>query len=173
MQPASSHRDIVPHEPWPDDRPSSYAARRTVLEEVSVATTRRLRLPLLAGVLLLLVAVVLGVALVRDDEDPADPPGLLTVAWGGGTEGRAGGCVYDPATGTVEATLLVSGFPRGDEAILTVTAFADENTSRPVGSTSRALDASTPSPLVLSIPVDAAPHLDEDGVAACSMAVSD
>ena len=173
MQPASSHRDIVPHGSWPDDRPSSYAASGTALEEVSVPTTRRLRLPLLVGVLLLLIAVVLGLALVRDDGATADPPGLLTVAWGGGTEGPAGGCGYDPATGTVEATLLVSGSPRGDEAILTVTAFADENTSRPVGSTSRALDASTPSPLVLRIPVNAAPHVDEDGVAACSMTVSD
>lgn len=136
-----------------------------------MSTTRRL--VLLSVVVLLLVGGAIGVALSRDGDDHrTDPPaGLLTVTWGG-TDGR--GCTYDSASGTVVATLLVTGSPpRGDEPVLTVTAFADENTSRPVGSTSRSLDAATPSPLVLTIPVDRAPHVDEDGVAACSMAVAD
>lgn len=138
-----------------------------------MATTRRLTMPLLVGVVLLLAAVVLGVVLVRDDDAPVQPGGLLTVTWGGEAEGTPG-CVHRPGTGTVEATLLVTGAPPpGGEASVTVTAFADENTSEPVGSTRHALDATTPSPLVLTIDVDAAPHVDEDGVAACSMLVTD
>lgn len=136
-----------------------------------MSTTRRL--VLLTVVVLLLAGSAIGVALSRDGDDHrADPPaGPLTVTWGG-TDG--GGCAYDAASRTVVATLLVSGSPPlDDERVLTVTAFADENTSRPVGSTSLSLDAATPSPLVLTIPVDRPPHVDEDGVAACSMAVAD
>lgn len=135
-------------------------------------TTPR-RLLLLAGVVLLLAGGTLGLALSRgDDADLGPAAGPLTLTWGG-NDGEPG-CTYDPGSSAVVATLLVSGSPRpGDEPVLVVTAFADENTSRPVGSVRRSLDATTASPLVLTIPVDRPPHVDEDGVAACSMVVTD
>ena len=48
---------------------------------------------------------------------------------------------------------------------VTVTAYADENTSKPVGSSSRTVqvEGTVDEPLVVTIAVEKAPHVDEDG----------
>lgn len=129
---------------------------------------RRRGLLLVAGFALLVAAVASGVALARDD-DPAAP---LTVTWDG-TEARPG-CVYRPESRTVAVRLRMDGrSPRSREVSVTVTAFADENTSVPVGSASRSVhvEGTVHRRLLLIIPVTRAPHVDIDGVAACKLAV--
>ncbi len=112
----------------------------------------------------LVAAVVGGTALTRGaDEDHAHE---LSVVWGG-SEGHPP-CVYDSAQQTVEAELRVSGTGH-DDATVTVTAYADENTSRPVGSASRTVRAD--GTLHLTIRVDRPPHVDDDGVAACRLSL--
>jgi hypothetical protein len=56
---------------------------------------------------------------------------------------------------------------------VTVTAYADENTSRAVGSSSRSVrvEGTVHQRLVVTIPVKKAPHIDEDGEAACRLSV--
>jgi hypothetical protein len=96
----------------------------------------------------------------------------VTVTWGGG-EGHPP-CVYDAGQHTVEAELRIEGTaPRRRALTVTVTAYADENTSRPVGSSSRTVpvDGTVRMLLTLTIAVDEAPHVDEDGVAACRLDV--
>ena len=62
----------------------------------------------------------------------SDGDARLTVSWGGG-EGRPS-CAYDPGTGTVAALLVIRGeAPAGSELSITVSAYADENTSERVG----------------------------------------
>jgi len=124
--------------------------------------------------IVLVVAVVLCAAAVtaavssRRDAGPA--PAKLTVGWGG-SEGHPS-CVYDASGGTVEARLVVRGTAtRPGEVAVTVTAYADENTSVPVGSVTQSVpvEGTMQLPLVITIPVEAPPYVDEDGEAACRL----
>ncbi len=124
---------------------------------------------MVAGVLLL-AAVVSAIALHRSSDD--HPTAGLTVGWGG-TEGHPS-CVYDPQDHTVVAKVTIAGTAsRGDRVTVTVTAYADENTSKPVGSSSRSVhvEGTVQLPLLLTIAVEKTPHVDEDGETACSLSV--
>jgi hypothetical protein len=129
----------------------------------------RRRVLVVAGVLLLAV-VVSGIALYRSSDEPAT--GGLTVGWGG-SEGHPC-CVYDADVQTVDAELTIDGTaPRDGTVTVTVRAYADENTSKPVGSSSRTVhvEGTVHMPLLVTIAVERAPHVDEDGVAACTLSV--
>jgi hypothetical protein len=120
--------------------------------------TRR-RVVAVAAVLLL-AAVVTGIVLLRSD-DPVAPP--LTVDWAG--------CDYDASGSSVTATLTLAGAaPPSGQVTLTVTAYADENTSKPVGSGARTVpvDGTVHESVVVTFPVDRPPHFDDDGIAACA-----
>jgi hypothetical protein len=122
-----------------------------------------------AGVALL-AATASGIALSRADDDPK--PTKLAVGWGG-SEGHPS-CVYDAERQTVTARLTVDGVAaRRVEVTVTVTAYADENTSEPVGSSSATVqvEGAVHLPLLVTIPVDEAPHVDEDGETACRQSV--
>jgi hypothetical protein len=124
----------------------------------------------LAAALVLLATVAAGFALFRDDDSPA--PGL-TIDWGG-SEGRPA-CTYDPGTGTVSAELTIEGrASRHRNVTLTVTAYADENTSEPVGASSRTVrvEGDVHRRVRFTIPVEKAPHVGEDDVAACSRSMT-
>jgi hypothetical protein len=102
---------------------------------------------------------------------PADDhhPAALRVGWAG--EGRPS-CTYDPKDHTVLARLLVKGVTRRpDRVTVTVTAYADENTSRPVGSATRRIrvEDTVHQRIKVTIPVTKAPHVDVDGVTACRL----
>jgi len=119
---------------------------------------------------MLLAAVVSGIALSGSSDDHPAP--VLTVGWGG-SEGHPA-CVYDPKVRTGDAKIAIEGSARRPGKVtVTVTAYADENTSEPVGSSSRSVrvDGTMHLTLVVTIPVEHAPHVDEDGVAACRLAV--
>lgn len=122
-------------------------------------------------------AVVLAAALlafVLWPSDTEDPPADVTVTWGG-TEGHPS-CVYDPDTEIVEATLTVDGTASEPHTLtITITAYADENTSRPVGSSTRTVEVegTTHTTVVVTVHVDRAPHVDVDGETACSLSVED
>jgi hypothetical protein len=124
---------------------------------------------IIAGVLLL-AAVGTGIVLSRGEDDPL--PADLTVGWGG-SEGHPS-CLYDPDSQTVDATIAIDGnAPRPVEVTVTVTAYADENTSRPVGSSSRSVpvEGTAHLAIVITIPVEKRPHIDEDGEGACRLSV--
>jgi hypothetical protein len=130
---------------------------------------RRRRLLVLAGVVLL-AALVAGTALARGGDD--HPTAGLEVGWGG-SEGHPS-CVYDPADGTAEATITIDGYmPRPKKLTVTVTAYADENTSQPVGSSSRSVrvEGTVHVRLVVTIPVEKPPLVDIDGETACGRSV--
>ena len=126
--------------------------------------------------IVLLVAVVSGVALyLAIDDQPAGngPTAGLTVDWGG-SEGQPS-CAWDPASKTVEARITIDGTaPRSGELTVTVTAYADENTSQPVGSSSRTLqvDGTVHEDLRITIPVSKPPHVGEDSETACARSVT-
>ncbi len=83
--------------------------------------------------------------------------------------------MYDPKGSTVDCTITIDGAaPRPDQVTVTVTVYADENTSKPVGSSRRSVqvDGTVHKSLLITIPVEKAPHVDEDGVAACSLSVA-
>lgn len=104
---------------------------------------------------------------VRGDDHP--PPGLMIRF--DDTSERAG-CVYDAAGRRVRAAVRVDGWaPQGDHVTITVTAYSDENTSDEVGAAIATVQVrgTVHERVALSIPVDAAPHVDEDGVAACRL----
>jgi hypothetical protein len=85
-------------------------------------------------------------------------------------------CTYDAAGGRVDATLVVDYESiHRDTVTVTVSAYADENTSDPVGSASTSVEVhdTLTTTVHLPIAVSAAPHVDEDGVAACRLEVSD
>jgi hypothetical protein len=133
------------------------------------AHQRRTRIIVVAGVALL-AAIAAGTALYRHGDD--HPTRGLTVEWGG-SEGHPC-CVYNPQDHTVEAEITIEGTAHTDrEMTVTVTAYADENTSQPVGSGSRTVqvDGTVHKSLIVTIPVDKTPHVDEDGVTACSFSV--
>jgi hypothetical protein len=122
----------------------------------------------LAG-LAVLVAVATGVAETRDDDHPAAD---LRVGWAESEDIPA--CVYNPDAGSVEARLTIDGDAGDDDEVtVTVTAYADENTSEPVGSSSRTVpvDGAVHRALVITIRVAKPPHVDEDGVAACRLSL--
>jgi hypothetical protein len=154
--PASNRRTLREHDP---------RARRSW-------TCQRQRRGIVVAAVVLLAAVMSGIALYRSSGDD-HPTAGLTVGWGDG-EGHPG-CVYDPIDHTVEARITIEGdAPRADEVTVTFTAYADENTSKAVGSSSRSVpvEGSVHLPLLLTIPVEKAPHVDEDGVAACALSVT-
>ena len=129
----------------------------------------RWRVIVVAGVVLLL-AIASGIALSTRGDD--QPTAGLTIGWGG-SEGHPS-CVYDPEARTVDAKITIDGtVPRAEDVTVTVTAYADENTSRPVGSSSRSVRVAgtVHLPLVLTIAVEKAPHVDEDGETACRLSV--
>ncbi len=133
------------------------------------AARQRRRVIVVAGAVLL-AAIVSGIALSRTGDDL--PPAGLTVGWGG-SEGHPS-CVYDPKGHVVECRLTIEGRASGDEEVtVTITAYADENTSQPVGSSSRSVqvEGTVHLPLLVTVPVDQAPHVDEDGETACSLSV--
>jgi hypothetical protein len=126
------------------------------------------RLVIVVAGVLLLVGLTSAVAILRNGDDDPSPP--LTVEWDGG-EGNPP-CVYDATAHAVDAKVIVKGKPaRPGTVTVTVGAYADENTSVPVGSSSRSVqvEGTVRLPLALTIPVDKAPHVDEDGVAACAL----
>ena len=130
----------------------------------------RRRVLVVAGVVLLAV-IVSGIALSRSGDEPANAD--LTVGWGG-SDGHPC-CVYDPEDHTVDAELTIAGTaPRDATVTVTVTAYADENTSQPVGSSSRTVhvEGTVDMPLLVTIAVEKAPHVDEDGVVACTLSVT-
>ena len=101
-----------------------------------------------------------------------DPTTRLDVTWGG-SEGHPP-CVYDPASQNVEALIAVDyEAPRHDTVSVTVTAYADENTSDLVGTGTGSVDVdgTVTTTIHVTIPVVRAPHVDEDGVAACRLSV--
>jgi hypothetical protein len=115
----------------------------------------------------LLAAIVSGTALSRGGDD--DPTTHLTVGWGG-SEGHPS-CAYNPKAHTVTAKLTIDGeAARPQTVTMTVTAYADENTSRPVGSGSRSVqvDGTVHLPVLVTIQVEKAAHVDEDGETACT-----
>lgn len=124
------------------------------------------RAVLLVGLGLVALAVF---ALTRT----GDAPRPLSVGWGG-SEGHPA-CLYDDAAHSVDATLVVDGTAPHGVVTVTVTAYADENTSVAVGSTKQTWRGTRAHhrTVVLTIPVTRAPHVDEDGVAACRLAVED
>jgi hypothetical protein len=135
-------------------------------------TGQRRRWVIVVAGVLLLAAVVSGTALYRssDDDPAADPTADLVVTWGG-SEGHPG-CVYDPTTDTVDATITIDGTAPDEVTVrVTVTAYADENTSKAVGSTSRSVqvEGTVHTALVVTIPVEKPPHVGEDDVAACRL----
>jgi hypothetical protein len=128
----------------------------------------RNRRALVFAAVLLLAAVAGIVYLTRGD----DPVRGLSVTWGGSEAHPC--CVYDRAAGTVRATIAIDGSVRRSERVtVTVTAYADENTSDAVGSGTRtvAVDGTVHRNVVVTIPVTRSPHLDDDGIVACRLAV--
>jgi len=131
-------------------------------------TGRRWILLVVAAVLL--AAAVTVAIVLADDDDHATVP--LTVGWGG-SEGHPS-CRYDATARTVTARLTIAGTASGREKLtVTVTAYADENTSQPLGSSTRSVsvEGTVHRPLVLTIRVSGRPHVDEDGETACRLAV--
>jgi hypothetical protein len=119
----------------------------------------------------LIAAAVGGTLLYRTNTDHRSA--RLTVTW----DGREGhpSCRYDPKAATVTARIAIDGRAKGHDSVtVTVTAYADENTSQPVGSSSRRanLHGTVHRHLVIGIPVDKPPHLDDDGITACRLAVT-
>lgn len=128
------------------------------------------RTALLAALVLL---IVVAAVIALQDGKPAGPA-RLTVDWGG-SEGHPS-CRYDPGTRTVRAVLVVDGrTDRRRHLTLTVTAYADENTSVPVGSSTRTLRTprgTVHRRLTFTIPVTAPPHVGEDDETACARTVA-
>src|SRR5580765_2981714 len=123
-----------------------------------------------AGVLLV-AAIASWIAVSRTSGD--HPRTDLKVGWGG-SEGHPS-CVYDPKAHTVTAKITIEGgAPRRGRVAVTVTAYADENTSIPVGSGSRTVwvHGAAHRHILVAIPVKKAPHIDEDGETACRLSVN-
>ena len=131
----------------------------------------RTRVSIVAGFVLLAVLAA-GVALYRAGDDQPQPADL-TVGWGG-TEGHPS-CVYDPKDRTVRARLTIDGDAGSRRSVaMTVTAYADENTSEPVGSGSRTVRVNgiVHRPIIVAFLVESAPKVDVDGETACRLAVT-
>lgn len=91
----------------------------------------------------------------------------MKVGWGG-SEGHPS-CVYDPKKHTVAKITIDGRAPRRDTMTVTVTAYADENTTQAVGSNSRSVhvEGTVHERLLVTIPVDKPPLVDVDGETAC------
>lgn len=116
------------------------------------------------------IALVATVLYVTSDDD--EPTLDLSVGWGG-SEGNPS-CVYRPEDNVVDARLTIRGTaPEGTTVTATVTAYADENTSQPVGTGSRSVpvEGTVDLPLVVTITVSRAPHIGEDAETACRLSV--
>ena len=130
---------------------------------------RRWRLLVVAAVCLLTV-VASGTVLARRGDD--HPTTGLEVGWGG-SEGHPS-CVYHAKDRIAEATITIDGYtPRPKEVTVTVTAYADENTSQAVGSSSRSarVEGTAHERLVVTVPVEKPPFVDIDGETACGRSV--
>jgi hypothetical protein len=117
----------------------------------------------------LLVAVA-GFALLRSDGD--EHAGDWKVGWNG-SEGHPA-CVYNPLGNTVTASLTITGKDAMPETVtVIVTAYADENTSDPVGSGTRSVhvEGTVRIPVLVTFQAEQKPYVDIDGVAACSLSV--
>jgi hypothetical protein len=138
-----------------------------------VLSPARLRVIALVTIGALVAGTLAGAVLVLTGEDASPPADPVTVTWGG-TEGSPS-CLYDPGAETVYVTLVARGeAPEPETLTVTVTAYADENTSDPVGTVTKELpvEGTVRTPVILTIDVDRAPHVDEDGVAACRLSVT-
>lgn len=127
------------------------------------------RIAVAAGVVLVLGAVA---AVLLHGHEDKHPVAALTITWGG-SEGVSS-CHYDAASRTVAARLAISGrAARSGTATVKVTAYADENTSVPVGSASRNVHVGglMHKNVIVTIPVSSPPQVGEDDVTACKLAV--
>jgi hypothetical protein len=127
------------------------------------------RVIVVAGVLVL-AAIVSGTALHRRSDD--HPTAGLTVGWGGSEDQPS--CVYDPDLRTVGCKIAIEGTASPPKVVtVTITAYADENTSEPVGPSSRSVpvDGTEHLLVLVTVPVDKAPHVDEDGETSCRISV--
>jgi len=130
---------------------------------------QRRRLIVITSVLLLAI-LVYGIVQSRSRHD--EPTTGLTVGWGG-SEGHPS-CVYDSKNHTVDARIAIEGTaPRPDKVTVTVTAYADENTSKPVGSGSRSVnvEGTVHRSVIVTVPVEKPPLVDIDGETACRLSV--
>jgi hypothetical protein len=117
-----------------------------------------------------LAVLVAGIALSRRSDD--QPTTGLAIGWGG-TEGHPS-CVYHSTNDTVDAKITIEGTAsRPDTVTVTVTAYADENTSQQVGSGSRSVrvEGSEHRSVIVTVPVEKPPLVDIDGETACRLAV--
>ena len=117
-----------------------------------------------------LIAVALAAGSVACGQHQPRTP--LHVTWRE-SEGHPA-CTYDASRHAVAAKLVVTGDAgRRSSVTVTVTAYADENTSVAVGSTTRRIPVhgTVHEPVDLTVRARRAPHVDEDGVAACRLAV--
>jgi hypothetical protein len=133
------------------------------------ARRRRWRVIAVVGVVLV-AAAVSAMALRRGDGD--DSTASLTVGWGG-SEGHPP-CVYKAKDRAVDCELTIDGTASEHEKVtVTVSAYADENTSELVGSSTRSVrvEGTVHKTFAVTIPVDKPPHVDDDGVAACRLSV--
>ena len=121
------------------------------------------------AVVVLLAAVVPAIVISRSGDDDEPGPARLTATWDE-SEGDPA-CVYDAGSRSVEVKVVIDGEVPGDPVRMTVTvaAYADENTSREVGSATDSVqvEGTVHERMLLTFPVERAVHIDEDGVAAC------
>lgn len=132
--------------------------------------TRRFKRALVLGIAL--VATVVGAVVLHRSSGADQPTVDLTYTWGG-SEGKPS-CAYDPQANTVNAKIRIAGEAgRRHEVTITVTAYADENTSEPVGSGSRSvqIEGTLDRVVAIIIPVEKSPHRGEDGETACTRSV--
>jgi hypothetical protein len=130
---------------------------------------QRRQLIVITGVLLLAI-LLYGIAQSRSRDD--EPTTGLTIGWEG-SEGHPS-CVYDSKNHTVDAKIAIDGTAsRPDKVTVTVTAYADENTSKPVGSGSRTVhvDGTVHRSVIVTVPVEKPPLVDIDGETACRLSV--
>ncbi|MEO8095817.1 MAG: hypothetical protein ABI632_12925 [Pseudolysinimonas sp.] len=123
---------------------------------VDVTGASRQRRLILGAVVVLLAVLVAAIAARRSGGD--HPTAGLKVGWGG-SEGHPS-CVYDPKAHTAAAKITIDGeAPRHEKMTVTVTAYADENTSEPVGSSSRSADVEgkVHLRLLVTVPVEKPP----------------
>lgn len=112
------------------------------------------------------LTVLLGGALLQGCSDTEG----TKVGWGG-REGQPS-CVYDAAASTVDCLIAVT-LPDDGSVTVEVTAFADENTSEPVGSERVTVESDRAGRQLVHVlvEVDGEPHVDIDGETACTLAI--
>lgn len=133
------------------------------------ARDRRRWIGLLAAVVLV-AAIVSWMVLHRTSAD--EPAAGLTAGWGGREDHPS--CVYASNRHTVTCKIIIQGSAsRRRTVTVKVTAYADENTSEPVGSATKSVrvEGVVHVPVFVTIPVEGIPHVDEDGETACRLSV--